>query len=112
MAYVETFIPAYPTMAFATRADHEAWIRAQEAQEAQEPEQVQVTQVPVVYLTKEDLKQLNLTADQVNGLYELFVDQPIAGLEIGQKKAALRKQANTSLEAYETFLGLVKANKE
>lgn len=95
----QEFFPSYPTLAFASRRDHELWLEQQAAQPA--------VQEPVVYLTKEVLQGLKLTGNETNSVYEMLFPEGDKSLRGGAKLAEIWRHANISQDTYQDYLAAV-----
>lgn len=97
-------IPTYPTLAFATRQDHLAWLAANAAKEAA---QVDVPP-PGELLSKDALKELKLTRTEVDAVCGMLFDPAsVAGYTPAQKLSALWTLANTDEASHADFQAAV-----
>ena len=90
----QEYIPTYPTLAFASRADHLAWIAAQEAQPEAAPE----------LLTKAALNGLKLTVKEVDALHEMLLPGNNHSIRGVAKLAEIHAYANSNADAHQDYL--------
>lgn len=89
----QEYIPTYPTIAFASRADHLAWIAAQEAQPEAPPE----------LLTKAAINALKLTVKEIDSIHEMLLPENDRKVKTVLKLVDIHTYANTSADHYADY---------
>lgn len=92
-------IPSYPTLAFASRRDHELWLEQQAKAIEQDP--------PAELMSKDALKALKLSANETKTLFETMFADDGAQRTPAQKLYQIWSYVNASAENLADFQALL-----